>query len=90
MLKIMDYMTFGKPIVMFETIEGKITAEEAAIYIKENDNYLLAGSILDLLGDTDKRVKMGVIGRRRIETELSWDIQKQNLKKAYIYLEENQ
>lgn len=88
MLKIMDYMTMGKPIVMFETTEGNYTAREAAISIKENDDIIFADAILDLLNDRDKREKMGQFGRKRIDEQLNWDIQKKNLKNAYTYLEQ--
>lgn len=87
MLKIMDYMTFGKPIVMFRTTEGTVTAGEAAVYIEENDNVEFAESILALLDDEKKRAAMGKIGLQRIETKLSWDMQEKNLRKAYAYLE---
>lgn len=87
MLKIMDYMTFGKPIVQFLTTEGKVTAENAALYITENNYIIFADAIVDLLYDPDKRIKMGGIGRKRIDEELNWDHQKIYLKKAYDYLE---
>ena len=86
MIKIMDYLTFGKPVVMFETTEGKVTAGERCIYLKENDNYQFAETLLDLLFDEDKRKKMGDSGWRRVEEKLKWSIQKLNLKKAYAFL----
>ncbi len=90
MLKIMDYMTFGKPIVMFETTEGKVTAGDAALYLKENNNVQFAETILDLLHDKDKRKKMGDIAWRRVDEKLKWDIQKANIKKVYEYIEQNE
>jgi glycosyltransferase involved in cell wall biosynthesis len=87
MLKIMDYMTFGKPIIQFETTEGKVTAGEAAAYIQNNDTEEFADTIISLLKDENRRQKMGQIGKERIRTKLNWDIQKLNLKKAYNYLE---
>lgn len=88
MLKIMDYMTFGKPIVMFETTEGKVTAGDSAAYLKENDNSLFADTIVDLLHDDERRKTMGKIGRERIETALNWKIQAKNLKNAYAFLQQ--
>ena len=87
MLKIMDYMVFGKPIIQFETIEGKVTAENASLYVGENDNALFADTIVDLLNDPQKRKQMGEIGQYRIKELLNWDIQKTYLKKAYEHLE---
>lgn len=88
MIKIMDYMVFGKPIVQFETREGKVTAGDAAVYVKKNDELDFAEAIIELLNDSGKRKNMGEIGRKRIYEKLSWDKQKGNLQKAYAYLED--
>ena len=89
MLKIMDYMSFGKPIVLFETTEGRVTAGDSAVYVKTNDNILFAEAITELLYDNNRKTKMGEIGKERINEILNWDIRKMNLKKAYEYLEKN-
>jgi glycosyltransferase involved in cell wall biosynthesis len=89
MLKLMDYMTFGKPIVQFETTEGKVTAGDAAFYVKENNIEHFADAIINLLDNPQHRKKMGEIGRKRIEENLNWDVQKKSLKAAYHYLESN-
>jgi len=83
MIKIMDYMTFGKPIVMFETTEGKVTAGDSARYISSNNERDFADAIYDLLQDQPQREKMGTIAKERIENLLQWEIQKKNLHKAY-------
>lgn len=83
MVKIMEYMTFGKPIVQFHTTEGKATAEDAAIYIKDNNETDFAKSIISLLEDPDKRKKMGDYAQKRIRDELCWDKQVVNLEKVY-------
>jgi glycosyltransferase involved in cell wall biosynthesis len=87
MIKIMQYMVFGKPIVQFYTTEGEITAGESAAYIKNNDIILFAEKILALLHNREERERMGKIGKERILDRLNWDIQKNELKKAYEYLE---
>jgi glycosyltransferase involved in cell wall biosynthesis len=86
MVKIMDYMTFGKPIVQFYTKEGEITAGNAADYIHNNDVVEFAEAIVRLLNDKTKRERMGAIGRERIQRRLSWQKQKMDLKEAYIRL----
>lgn len=83
MVKIMDYMVFGKPIVQFDTTEGRVTAGESATYVDNNDEISFAEAILSLLNDPDQRTKMGEIGRKRIDQSLNWDKQKGNLRKAY-------
>lgn len=89
MIKIMDYMTFGKPIVQFETTEGKVTAGDAAYYVGENSIENFTDAIIHLIKNPNKRKQMGEIGRLRIEKELNWDEQKKNLKMAYNSLETN-
>jgi glycosyltransferase involved in cell wall biosynthesis len=89
MLKIMDYMVMGKPIVMFETTEGRVTAKDSALYIKENNDIIFAESLIDLLHNKKRRKAMGIYGKLRIFEKLNWDLQKENLIKAYQYLEQN-
>jgi glycosyltransferase involved in cell wall biosynthesis len=83
MVKIMDYMTFGKPIVQFYTTEGEVTAGEAAVYVKRNSVREFADAVIELLDNPARREMMGSKGRRRIEETLGWEHQKINLKKAY-------
>jgi glycosyltransferase involved in cell wall biosynthesis len=86
MLKIMDYMTFGKPIVAFETIEGRVTAKESALHILDNNETDFANAIICLLKDPRRRKRMGDCGIKRIREKLNWEKQKNNLKQAYDYL----
>ena len=83
MIKIMEYMCFGKPIVQFYTAESTYTAGNAAINIKNNDAIEFADEILALLDDPSRRERMGKIGRERIENLWSWQIQKRKLRMAY-------
>jgi glycosyltransferase involved in cell wall biosynthesis len=87
MVKIMDYMVFGKPIVQFDVTEGRVTAGESAIYVEKNDVIEFAEAIIDLLNDSEKRRKIGEIGRKRIIEKLNWENQRLNLERAYKYLE---
>jgi glycosyltransferase involved in cell wall biosynthesis len=83
MIKIMEYMAFGKPIVQFFTQEGAFSAGAAAISVKENVIEIFSEAIIKLLHDPAERKRMGEAGQRRIREELNWDIQKINLKAAY-------
>jgi glycosyltransferase involved in cell wall biosynthesis len=83
MIKIMEYMSFRKPIVQFHTVESEFTAGEAAISIRNNDVIQFADAILALLDDPVRRKKMGEIGRERVEKLLSWQIQKKRLRAVY-------
>lgn len=87
MIKIMDYMVFGKPIIQYETTEGKVTAGDAAKYIKNNNEVDFAEAIIELLNDPERRMEMGKIAKKRIKEKLNWDLQKKNLIRAYMCLE---
>jgi glycosyltransferase involved in cell wall biosynthesis len=83
MIKIMEYMTFAKPIVQFYTREGEVSAGEAALYVRDNSPASFAEALLGLLGDPERRDRMGALGRRRIEERLEWGKQKAFLAQAY-------
>jgi glycosyltransferase involved in cell wall biosynthesis len=87
MLKIMDYMTFSKPIVQFKTVEGRVTAGDAAIYIDNNDEKAFAEALVELINNPSRRESMGTHGYERIRDFLNWDKQKENLFNAYAKLD---
>jgi glycosyltransferase involved in cell wall biosynthesis len=84
MIKIMEYMALGKPIVQFDLMEGKISAQAASLY-SDNGNQVpdFAANILWLLEHPEERQRMGEFGRRRVETELAWEYSVENLLAAY-------
>lgn len=82
-LKAMEYMALGKPIVAFDLTETRFTAQEAALYARPNLVGDFADKIEMLLADEELRFKMGQLGRQRIEEELSWEHTSQNLISAY-------
>ena len=83
MNKIMEYMAFGKPIVQFTLKEGKFSAQEASLYAKNTSTEDFGDKILWLLDNPEKAAEMGRFGRKRVETELSWDYEKPKLIGAY-------
>jgi glycosyltransferase involved in cell wall biosynthesis len=88
MIKIMDYMVFGKPIIQYYTTEGEVTAGDAAVYVRHNDEIEFAEQLLALLNDPRQRDQRGQAAKKRMDELLHWDIQKANLKKAYDHLNE--
>jgi glycosyltransferase involved in cell wall biosynthesis len=84
MIKIMEYMALGKPIVQFHLKEGRISAGEASLYC---DNHDLVGDfaakILWLLEHPEERNRMGDFGRNRVATELAWEYSVNHLNAAY-------
>lgn len=84
MIKIMEYMALGKPIVQFNLKEGRFSAGEASLY-SDNHNQVpdFAAKILWLLERPEEREKMGEFGRVRVAQELAWEYSVQNLLSAY-------
>lgn len=83
MNKIMEYMALGKPIVQFDSTEGRFSAQEASLYARRNDVEDLAGKILFLLDHPEVRARMGSYGKQRIETVLEWRHEEPKLLAAY-------
>jgi glycosyltransferase involved in cell wall biosynthesis len=84
MIKIMEYMALGKPIVQFNLKEGRFSAGQASLY-SDNGNHIadFAEKILWLLEHPEDRKRMGDFGRKRVETELAWDYSVEHLLAAY-------
>ncbi|HEV2419917.1 MAG TPA: glycosyltransferase family 4 protein [Terriglobia bacterium] len=83
MNKVLEYMAFGRPVVMFDLTEGRRSAGGAALYARSNDPADFAAQILTLLNSDALREKLGQAGRGRIETTLNWATEKEQLLKAY-------
>jgi len=82
-IKVMEYMAVGKPIVQYDTEEGKFTAKNASLFIQNNDEKAFGDAIISLLTDEKKRKNMGKYGKERIKELLQWRIQKEKLLKIY-------
>lgn len=85
MIKIMEYMALGKPIVQFEGVEGRVSAEGSSLYCKGDGNIALdfAEKIAWLLDRPEERARMGKLGRRRVEEHLAWEHSVPHLLAAY-------
>jgi glycosyltransferase involved in cell wall biosynthesis len=84
MIKIMEYMALGKPIVQFDLKEGRFSAQEASLYAKKHEGAAdFAEKIIWLLDRPEERRRMGELGRKRIEEELAWRYSVPKLLAAY-------
>jgi len=83
MNKVLEYMALGKPVVQFDLLEGRRSAEDASVYARRNDPLDLGDKILELLEDPARRQHMGSVGRHRIQTQLSWEFSERVLLMAY-------
>jgi glycosyltransferase involved in cell wall biosynthesis len=83
MNKIMEYMALAKPIVQFDLVEGRVSAQEASLYANKNDAIDMAKKIVELLDDPARRAQMGEFGRHRVVNELEWKFEAPKLLAAY-------
>jgi glycosyltransferase involved in cell wall biosynthesis len=86
MIKVMEYMALGKPIVAYDLPEHRVTAGEAALYVTPNDELEYARAIAELMDDPARREAMGELGRRRVDEQLRWDYSVPHLLGAYEQL----
>ena len=77
MNKTMEYMSFSLPVVAFDLLETRVSADDAAVYATPNDVESYARAIVDLVDDPDRRAEMGRRGRERVEQQLAWSHQQQ-------------
>jgi len=84
MIKIMEYMALGKPIVQFDLKQGRFSAGAASLYA-DNENQVpdFAEKILWLIEHPEKRQEMGAFGMRRVKNELAWEHSVPHLVAAY-------
>jgi glycosyltransferase involved in cell wall biosynthesis len=81
--KIMDYMSLGKPIVVFDLPEHRVSAEQAAVYVTPNDEREFAWTLDKLMDDPERRAALSECGIRRLKEELAWDFSVPRLLQAY-------
>jgi glycosyltransferase involved in cell wall biosynthesis len=72
MNKSMEYMSFGLPLVAFDLRETRVSAGDAAVYVQPNDVRKYAAAIVALMDDEPRRIRMGLVGRERVEQKLAW------------------
>jgi glycosyltransferase involved in cell wall biosynthesis len=83
MNKLMEYMALGKPTVAFDLTETRYSAQEAALYVRPNDEVEFARQVNWLLDNPAERARMGEVGRRRVREGLAWEHSAGELLRAY-------
>jgi glycosyltransferase involved in cell wall biosynthesis len=86
MNKIIEYMAFGRPIVAFDLVEHRRSAEAAAVYVSEDDDAALGRAIRELLLDPERREIMSQFARTRFREALAWENSERRLIAAYQQL----
>jgi glycosyltransferase involved in cell wall biosynthesis len=75
MVKVMEYMAMGRPVVQFPLHEMRRVCGDATAYAADGDAHDLAEKIRELLDDSALRLELGEKGRRLVEDRLSWPTQ---------------
>jgi glycosyltransferase involved in cell wall biosynthesis len=83
MNKILEYMAYGLPVVLYDLTEGRRSAGDAALYARRDDPEDFAQKVMSLLDSDSLRAELGARGRKRIEETLNWENEKQALLAAY-------
>jgi len=83
MIKTMEYMALGKPIVAFDLLETRFSAGDAALYATPNLVDDFACQIETLLDHEGLRRQLGDTGRKSVVESLCWEETSKNLILAY-------
>jgi glycosyltransferase involved in cell wall biosynthesis len=83
MMKVAEYLAMARPVVAFDLLETRRTAEDAALYAPSGDIEAFAACVERLLADAELRAQLGAAGRERIRSLLSWEHSRLALLKAY-------
>lgn len=83
MIKVVEYMAIGLPVVSFDLPESIVTAGDAALYAPGGDELELARNLAKLIDDPGLRKEMGERAMARNEGLLSWDTAEAELLATY-------
>jgi len=83
MNKMMEYMALGKPVVSFDLVEARFSAQDAAVYARPNDELEFGQRVSWLFDNPDECKKMGEIGQERVSNVLAWEYSVPELLRAY-------
>jgi glycosyltransferase involved in cell wall biosynthesis len=83
MNKTMEYMAFGLPVVAFDLHETRVSAADAAHYVRPNDVEEYARAIVSLVDDPARRTEMGRHGRARVVDHLAWEHQQEGYLRVF-------
>lgn len=81
-IKVMEYMSAGKPVVAFDLPETRFSARDAALYVAPGDIEGFASGVKQVLTDDSLRSRMVASAARRMES-LRWESQIPTLLEAY-------
>jgi glycosyltransferase involved in cell wall biosynthesis len=83
MIKVVEYMALGRPIVSYALHESKVSAGGAARFVAGDSPERFASALDELLDDPAARAAMGAAGMERVKTALAWEHSERELRRAY-------
>lgn len=86
MIKLMEYMALGKPVVAYDLTENRVSGGDAALYATPSQPESMAECLYRLATDKPLRSELGATGRARIESGLAWEFSALKLVAAYDHL----
>ena len=83
MIKLLEYQACGIPTVLYDLVEGRRCASDAALFARRDDAIHFGEQIANLLDSAPLRRQLGANGRKRIEGGLNWGVEQLTLLEAY-------
>jgi glycosyltransferase involved in cell wall biosynthesis len=72
MIKVLEYMAMGRPVVQFPLAEMRKACGDATVYAASADSVDLAQQIAALLDDPERSEELGQAARARVRDGLMW------------------
>lgn len=87
MIKVVEYLAVGLPVVSFDLPESVVSAGDAALYAADGDEFELAKNIARIIDDPVLREELRERAISRNSGSLSWETARDELLATYRYLE---
>lgn len=72
MMKVLEYMAMGRPVVQFPLLEMQALCGDTTVYARNADAEHLATQIDQLLDDAERRERLGAEARQRVLNGMMW------------------
>ena len=83
LIKTMEYMAMGKPVVQYDLPEGRVTSGDTSLYAARDDEGDMAAKIVLLLDNPELGARLGAEAAQRVREFLAWPHQIPDLLIAY-------